>query len=98
MKQRCEGQDEADSAKKRCVEYATFQKWQRDLDHELQMMSWLYCIAEKQGARKVVAKLKCKVCSDFADRIRGRKNFSDKWIVKADLVRISNVCDHARTD
>ena len=48
--------------------------------------------------KKVVARLKCKVCTEFVDKIRGRKNFSDKWIVGADSVRISNVHDHARNN
>ncbi len=61
-------------------------------------MSWLDCNAEKEGGKKVVAKLKCKVCTEFVDKIRGRKNFSEKWIVGADSVRISNVRDHAKND
>ena len=32
------------------------------------------------------------------DRIRGRRNFSDKWICGADSIRTSNVRDHARND
>ena len=44
-----------------------------------------------------VDKLRCKVCAEFVDKIRG-KNFSDKWISGADFVRTSNVCDHARND
>ena len=43
-------------------------------------------------------KLKCKACSEFVDRIRSRKNFSDKWIIGADSVRISNVRDHAQNN
>ena len=69
MKRRCEGQDEEDGTKKRRIEYANFQDWHHNLD--LQTMSCLDCFVAKQGARKVVAKLKCKVCADFADRIRG---------------------------
>ena len=42
--------------------------------------------------------MKCKVCSEFEHNIKGRKNFSDKWIVGADSVRISNVRDHAKND
>ena len=45
---------------------------------------------------KVVEKLKCKVCAQFAERIRGRRNFSEKWIVGADSVCTSNLRDHAR--
>ena len=70
---------------KRRVDYATFQKWQRDFDCEYQTMSWLDCSTEKCG-KKVVDKLKCKVCSEFVDRIRSSKNFSDKWIVGANSI------------
>ena len=91
-------QDETGKAKKQRVEYTMFQKWQRELDRECQTMSWLLCTSEKDGGKKMVSQLKCKVCIDFADRIRSSKNFSDKWIVGADSVRISNVRDHAQSD
>ena len=45
--------------------------------------------------KKVVARPKCKVCTEFINKIRGRKNFSDKWIVGANSVCISNIPDHA---
>ena len=86
------------TTKKRRVDYATFQKWQRDLDREYQTMTWLDCSSEKERGKKVVVQLKCKVCSDFVEKIRGRKNFSEKWIVGADSVRVSNVRDHAQND
>ena len=97
MKRSCETQREAGSSKKRRVEYATFKKWQRDLDREYQTMSWLNCSSETEHRKKVVAQLKCKACTEFVERIRGRKNFCEKWIVGADSVRISNVRDHANT-
>ena len=86
------------TTKKRRVDYATFQKWQRDLDREYQTMTWLDCSSEKERGKKVVVQLKCKVCSGFVEKIRGRKNFSEKWIVGADSVRVSNVRDHAQND
>ena len=98
MRRRRDTQDEAGATKKRRVDYATFQKWQRDLDREYQTMSWLDSSSEKECGKKVVTQLKCKVCSDFVERIRGRKNFSDKWIVGADSLRVSNVRDHAQND
>ena len=45
-----------------------------------------------------VDKLRCKVCAEFVDKIRGKKNLSDKWISAADSVCTNNVCDHARND
>ena len=89
MKQRHDGLHEAEKVNKRCVEYAIFQKWWPDLDRKYQTMSWLGCIFEKEGTRKVVAKLKCQVCSKFVNKIQYRKNFSQKWIVGADSVSIS---------
>ena len=44
----------------------------------------------------MVHKLKCKACTEFVDKIRGSRNFSDKWIVGADSLRLSNVRDHAQ--
>ena len=61
-------------------------------------MAWLDCSSEYEGRKKVVSQLKCRVCSEFLDRIRGSKNFSNKWIVGADSVRVSNVCDHVKSD
>ena len=55
-------------------------------------------LAGTEGAEKVVEKLKCKVCAQFAERIRGRRNFSEKWIVGANSVCTSNLRDHARND
>ena len=91
-------QEGASDAKKRRVSYTTFQKWQSDLDREYQTMSWLDCSSEYEAGKKVVSQLKCKVCSEFVDRFRGSKNFSDKWIVGADSVRVSNIRDHVQSD
>ena len=40
--------------------YATFQKWQRELDRKYQKMSWLDCSSEYESEKKVVTRLKCK--------------------------------------
>ena len=97
MKRSHDTQAEAGSNKKR-VTYETFKKWQCDLDKECQLMSWLDCETAPEGRKKVVEKLKCKVCTEYVNKIRGRKNFSDKWISGACSVRTSNVRDHARND
>ena len=52
----------------------------------------------KEGVKKMVAKLKCKVCNKFKSKIVGRRNYSDKWVVGADSIRTSNIKDHAHTD
>ena len=71
---------------KQHVDYATFQKYRYDFEHEYQTMLWLDCSTKKERGKKVVDKFKYKACSEFMDRIRSRKNFSDKWIVGADSV------------
>ena len=90
--------DEAGCSKKRCVEHATFLKRKRDLDREQQTLSWLECDSAVESGKKVVFKLLCKVCTQFEEKIKSRKNFSSKWIARADLVRISNIRDHALND
>ena len=42
-----------------------------------------------ESGKKVVFKLLCKVCTQFEEKIKSRKNFSSKWIGGVDLVRIS---------
>ena len=83
------------SAKKRSVAHSTFVKWQAELDR-MSGMSWLNCEVSMSGAKKIVAKLKCKVCVKFESKIAGRRNYSNKWIVRADSVRTSNIKEHAR--
>ena len=51
-----------------------------------------------ESGKKGVFKLLCKVCTQFEEKIKSRKNFSSKWIGGADLVRISNVRDHTHND
>ena len=98
MKRRSTQGDSGSTNAKKCVTYDTFAKWQRELDRECQTLSWLDCQTGMEGGKKIVEKLKCKVCTKFVDKIRGRKNFSDKWICGADSVRTSNVRDHAHND
>ena len=86
------------STKKRCVTYSTFLKWQTELDKDCQTRYWLDCEVNNEGGKRVVAKLRCKVCLKFKAKITGRRNYSDKWVMGADSVRSSNIKDHARTD
>ena len=55
-------------------------------------------LQREKHRKKVVAQLKGNVCNKFVERIFGRKNFSNKWIVGGNPVRISNICDHAQND
>ena len=69
-----------------------------DLDHKYQTMTWLDCSSKKERGKKVVVQLKCKVCSDFVEKHQREKNFSEKWIVGADSVRLCNVHDHVQNN
>ena len=86
-------------AEKKLVTYDTYKKWRIEYDRECSTMSWLDCeTTTAANGKRVVNKLKCKVCSRFKDKISGRKNFSNKWIVGAESIRTSNVRDHSRND
>ena len=67
-------------------------------DREYQTKTWLDCETQIDAGSKVVNKLKCGICTKHSDRITGRRNFSDKWIVGADCVKTTNIRDHSKTD
>ena len=69
------------STKKCCVTYSTFLKWQTELDKDCQSGSWLDCEVNNEGGKRVVAKLRCKVCLKFKAKITGRRNYSDKCVM-----------------
>ena len=98
MKRGGAAQEGGSHTKRWQVAYTKFQMWKRELDREYQTMSWLDCSSEYESGKKMVSQLKCLVCSKFVERIRASKNFSDKWIIGADSVRVSNVCDHVQSD
>ena len=50
----------------------------------------------ERRCKTVVANLKHKVCTQFIDKIRRRKNFSENWIVRAKSV--SNVHNHTQNE
>ena len=54
-------------------------------------MVWLGCVAGKEGMKMVVAKLKCKVCSEFIDNIGGRKHFSEKPIRYKSAMSVTSI-------
>ena len=49
---------------------------------------WLDCTAERHGTKKIDCPMKCQVCTKFTLK-NSMKNFCDKWVVGADLVRVS---------
>ena len=48
--------------------------------------------------KRVVTKLKCRICAKHKARISGRKHFSPKWIEGAESIRTSSIRDHANAD
>ena len=84
--------------KRREVTYYTYKKWMTELDRSCQTISWLDCDTRVTEGKKVVTKLKCKICTKFKARINGRKHFSNKWIEGADSIKTSNIRDHANAD
>ena len=89
---------ERSSSNRREVTFYTYKKWMTELDHSFQTLSWLDCDTRLIEGKKVVTKLKCKVCTKHKLRINGRKHFSTKWIEGADSIRTSNIRDHANAD
>ena len=61
--------------KRREVTYFTYKKWMSELDQSCQTLSWLDCDTRVVSGKKVVMKLKCKICNKFKSRICGRKHF-----------------------
>jgi len=80
------------------VAYATFEKWRRDFDHDLQTVSWLECESTVENGTKVVRKLKCSVCGKFRSRIIHKRNFSDRCITGAESIHTSNIRDHGTSE
>ena len=81
--------------KKRGLSVSTVEKWILDNDKTLNTSTWLGY--DKTG-RNQVAKLKCKVCQRFADKIRGSRNFSAAFIDGSENLRSTSFKDHAKTD
>ena len=69
-----------------------------EFDKDCQMISWLDCDVSGTAGKKIVEKLKCKVCLKYKARIECKRNYSEKWLIGADSVRTSNIRDHARSD
>ena len=65
---------------------------------ECQTISWLDCDATGKEGKRIVDRLKCKVCLKYKSRIESRRNYSDKWLTGAESIRTSNIRDHTRSD
>lgn len=98
MKRLQDSSSEEGSSKKREVTFYTYKKWKTELDCSCQTISWLDCDTRPFEGKRIVTKLKCKICTKFKPRINGRKHFSNKWIEGADSIRTSNIRAHGNAD
>ena len=91
--------DDSTTAKrlKRQVQLSTFEKWQRELDKEHNMLPW-HCCEQDRREQSLVSTLHCKVCREYDDKIIGFRNFSNAWINGSSNQKTSNIVDHARSD
>ena len=75
----------APETKKRKLMYATFLNWKAN--KECQTVTWLDCDTEVQAGKSFVTKLRYSVCTKFKMKLKGRRNFSERWITGAESVR-----------
>ncbi len=66
-------ESDSGSQKRRSVTYATFQKWCRDFDRELQTLSWLDCNTIYKDGGEIVTHLKGSICTKLEAKIKGRR-------------------------
>ena len=78
---------------KRGLSVSTVEKWILDYDKTLNTSTWLGY--DKTG-RNQVARLKCKVCQRFVDKIRGSRNFSTAFIDGSENLQTTSFKDHAK--
>ena len=84
--------------KKRSMDYSTYVKWRHEFDKECQTISWLDCDVTGKEGKRIVDRLKCKMCLKYKSRIESRRNYSDKWLMGAESIRTNNITDHAHSD
>jgi len=72
--------------KKREVTFFTYKKWLTELDRCHQTISWLDCDTRQSDGRRIITRIKCRVCTKHKARISGRKHFSNKWIEGAESI------------
>ena len=98
--------EDAPEQKKRKVLYSTHKKWRRDFDFDFdfdfdcncQTVTWLVCEMEIAAGKWWGKCLTCTVCTKYKDRIVGRRNYSERWITRADSLHTSNIRDHVHSD
>ncbi len=74
---------------KRQVTVSTLEKWQRNLDHEHQTLTWLKCDTDKQD-KNLVSLLWCSACREYKGKICSMKNYSRAWVTGSENQRWSD--------
>ncbi len=74
---------------------STVEKWILDNDRTINTSTWLQY---EKANRLHVAKLTCKICQRFVDKIRGSRNYSSDFIEGSINLRASSFKDHAKSD
>ena len=72
---------------RRQVSLTTFNKWQVQFERDYQAMTWLRCEVSKENPN-LVETLWCYACRSYEEMITGMKNFSSKWIVVLQIIRL----------
>ena len=90
--------EESSSSKRREVSFFIYKKWLTELDRCHQTISWLDCDIKQSDGRRIVTRLKYRVCTKHKAKISGWKHFSNKWIEGAESIRTCNIRDHANAD
>jgi len=67
---------------KRAVSVSTVQKWIRENDEAMQMITWLKFKKSENDASHM-ASLLCSVCQELDDRLHGLKNYSSAFVTGA---------------
>ena len=80
---------------KRGVMARTVDKWIVENDKALNTATWL---KYDKADREYVATLKCSVCIEFQDKLRGMRNYKPAFIGGSTNLRTSNFKDHAATN
>ena len=82
---------------KRQITLATFEKWQRNFEHDHSTLTWLKCERDKCDCNSVKL-LWCSACREYEGRICSMKNYSAAWVTGSENQRTSNVIDHATSE
>ena len=62
------------------------------------MVTWLGCETKMSEGKRVVVRLNCSECMKYKEKIMGRRNYSERWVIKVDSLRTSNIHDYVHSD